>query len=177
MATQYDDFVNEAAQMFSLRPGLLFSMMKQESGFNPNARSPVGAMGLMQLMPGTAKEVGVVNPYDPKESVMGGAKYLRKMLDMFGGDERLAVMAYNAGPGNVKKYKGNVPFKETQNYVSKVLGSVPLFEGARRQSPQTASALPEPEQDLSFKEQFLNNPFFKLVEGLFPSIAGGRKNV
>lgn len=124
----YNSYINEAAQLYNIPADLLHRQIKAESAFNPRAKSKAGAMGLMQLMPGTAQELGVKNPYDPRENIMGGAKYFRKMLDMFGGDKKKALMAYNAGPGNVKKYSGNVPFKETQDYVSKIIGDNNLFE-------------------------------------------------
>lgn len=101
---------------------LVLSVIQQESGGDANARSGVGAIGLMQLMPGTAAELGV-NPNDPQDNVRGGVKYLMQMLDRFGGDATKAVAAYNAGPGAVEKYGGVPPFAETQNYVQKVLGS------------------------------------------------------
>lgn len=100
---------------------LVLSMIQQESGGDANARSGVGAIGLMQLMPGTAAELGV-NPNDPQDNVRGGVKYIMQMLDRFNGDAAKAVAAYNAGPGAVEKYGGVPPYAETQNYVQKVLG-------------------------------------------------------
>lgn len=116
----YEHLIQEAAKRYRLDPALLRAVMQTESAFNPAAVSPVGAMGLMQLMPALAEEMGVGDPFDPRENVMGGAKYLRQLLDAHRGDIRLTLASYNAGPGNVKRYRGVPPFKETRNYVRKI---------------------------------------------------------
>jgi SLT domain-containing protein len=124
---KYASIIRSAAARFGVSPALVAGIIKQESKFNPNARSPVGATGLMQLMPATSRSMGVKNPRDPQQNIMGGTKYISQMLRMFGGNTRLGLAAYNAGPGNVKKYGGVPPFKETQNYVRIVMANARAF--------------------------------------------------
>ena len=116
----YDRIIDEAARIYKLDPGLIKAVMQSESAFNAMAVSPVGALGLMQLMPDVAKELGVTDPLDPRQNIMAGSKYLRQLLDSQGGNVRLALASYNAGPGNVAKYRAIPPFKETRDYVKKV---------------------------------------------------------
>lgn len=113
--------VREIAANHGLDPALFESLVEQESAFNPTAVSRAGAQGLTQLMPATAKMLGVSDPFDPIQNLDGGARYLAQMLNQFDGDERLALAAYNAGPGAVKRNGGIPPFTETQNYVAKVM--------------------------------------------------------
>jgi hypothetical protein len=113
--------IQKAAAKYNLQPELIMAVIRAESNFEVNAVSTAGAQGLMQLMPATAKELGVENPFDIEQNIDGGTKYLRKMLDRFGGSVRKALAAYNAGPGTVMKYNGRVPYTETRQYVRRVL--------------------------------------------------------
>ena len=116
------------ANAWGVDPALVKAVIANESGFNANATSKTGAQGLMQLEPGTAAELGVTNAYDPAQNVWGGTRYLRGLLDRFHGDVRLAVAAYNAGPGAVEKYNGVPPYAETQSYVQNVLDSYQKYK-------------------------------------------------
>lgn len=114
--------VTAAAQTYAVEPALIHAVISAESGYNPLARSPKGARGLMQLMPATAARYGVQNPLDPKQNIQGGAAYLRDLLKLFGNDLKLAIAAYNAGEGAVMQHGFKVPpFRETMDYVPKVL--------------------------------------------------------
>jgi soluble lytic murein transglycosylase-like protein len=126
----YGAEITAAAKKYGIDPALLAGLVKQESGFNPNAGSPAGARGLTQLMPGTAAGLGVTNVLDPAQSLDGGAKYLRAQLDAFGGDVARALAAYNAGPGAVQRYGGVPPYAETQNYVRAVQANAASYRAS-----------------------------------------------
>jgi soluble lytic murein transglycosylase-like protein len=117
----YEPLIRQHASQHGLRPELVRAVIQVESAFNPQAVSPKGAMGLMQLMPATAKRFGVIDPFNPAENIRAGVSYLRQLLERYDHDEQLALAAYNAGPGAVDKYGSKVPpYKETQNYVRKI---------------------------------------------------------
>ncbi|AXQ31363.1 lytic transglycosylase domain-containing protein [Solimonas sp. K1W22B-7] len=116
----YEDLIYKYAAQQQVEPALVKAVMRVESCFDHRAVSRVGARGLMQLMPGTAADLGVSDSFDPAQNIRGGVTYLRLMLDRFGNDQKLALAAYNAGPGAVTKHQGVPPFKETQAYVEKV---------------------------------------------------------
>ena len=120
-SSQLDAIFNEAASKYGVDAKFLKSIAKCESDFSPECTSRSGAMGIMQLMPQTAASLGVTNAYDPYQNIMGGARYISEKLAQYNGDKSLALAAYNAGSGNVAKYGGIPPFKETQNYVAKVM--------------------------------------------------------
>ncbi len=138
----YSDLIQAAAGKYGIDADVLKGLIKQESGFNPNAGSSAGAQGLTQLMPATAASLGVTDVHDPAQSIDAGAHYLRMQLDRFGGDYTKALAAYNAGPGAVQRFGGVPPYAETRNYVSKVLGYAEEFrqQSGAQQPPQAATA-------------------------------------
>lgn len=128
--SEINDLIEKYANQNGLDTDFVKAVINQESGFNPNATSKCGAMGLMQLMPGTAQGLGVINAYDPEQNIEGGTKYLKGLMDRFDNNKSLALAAYNAGPNAVKRYGGIPPYQETQNYVKNVLGHYEKMKGA-----------------------------------------------
>ncbi|MDO5520796.1 MAG: lytic transglycosylase domain-containing protein, partial [bacterium] len=149
-----DAIFQKAADKYGVDVKLLKAIGKAESDFNPNSTSHCGAMGIMQLMPETAKGLGVKNAYDPEQCIMGGAKLISGLLKKYDGDVKLALAGYNAGTGNVRKYGGVPPFKETQNYIKKVL----KYSGSKAQvtvntpsvsTDKTSATTPKSETEVS----------------------------
>ena len=124
-----DALIEEYSAKNGLDSAFVKAVIKQESGFQPDVTSHCGAMGLMQLMPSTASSMGVKNAYDPEQNIAGGTKYLKGLLDRFGGNKSLALAAYNAGPNAVAKYNGIPPYKETQNYVKNIMSMYQQYSG------------------------------------------------
>ncbi|OMD10718.1 phage tail tape measure protein [Paenibacillus odorifer] len=140
---KYSDLINKYAKMNGLDPNLIASIIKQESSFNTNSKSSAGAAGLMQLMPGTAKGLGVKNSYDPEQNIAGGTKHFARLVKKYKGDIELALYAYNAGEGNVDKWIkngqiNNIPFKETKEYAPKVLGHYQNFNSGAAVIPTSS---------------------------------------
>ena len=148
-----DEIFQRASDTYHVPLNLLKAVAKAESNFNPNAESHAGAKGIMQLMPGTAKSLGVTDPFNPEQNIMGGAKYLSQQLARYDGNAELALAAYNAGPGNVAKYHGVPPFEETRNYITKVMA----YAGESITAGDTLLAVQLPE---------LNNENLLLDQGL-----------
>ena len=128
---QIEEIVQTFADKYDIDSNFIKAIIKQESGFNANATSKKGAMGLMQLMPKTAESLGVINAYNPWENVEGGVKHLKSLLKTYEGNKELALAAYNAGAGAVKKYGGIPPYKETQNYVSSIMATYDKLNGVQ----------------------------------------------
>jgi soluble lytic murein transglycosylase-like protein len=122
-ARQFEPLIAEYAAAHAVRADLVRAVIQAESAFNPAAKSHKGAMGLMQLMPATASELGVSDPYDPAQNIRGGVTYLRRLLDQYDGDEELALAAYNAGPGAVNRYGAVPPYRETRDYIKRIQGN------------------------------------------------------
>ena len=116
----YDEIIQEAAEKYEMDSDLIRAVMQAESAFHPYVVSRAGAEGLMQLMPDLADEMGVDNAFDPRDNIMGGVRYLKRLLDYHDGNVDLALASYNAGPGNVERYGGIPPFRETRNYVKTI---------------------------------------------------------
>ena len=127
----YEEIIQEAAAEYELDPNLIRAVMQTESAFHPFAVSRAGAEGLMQLMPALADEMGVSDSFDPRDNIMGGARYLKRLLDYHNGNLDLALASYNAGPGNVQRYGGIPPFRETRKYVKTIKA---LYAKSKRRS-------------------------------------------
>ncbi|OPY90618.1 MAG: Soluble lytic murein transglycosylase precursor [Syntrophus sp. PtaU1.Bin208] len=129
--SDYNKAIKSACKRYTVDPALVRAVIMAESNFNPEAISPKGAMGLMQLMPDTARQMGVSNPFNPVENIHGGVGYLSRLLKSLNGDLSLALAAYNAGPERVKNYNGIPPFQETWSYIKRVLDYYQFFKGVK----------------------------------------------
>lgn len=132
---QYSHEIQEAAKAQELNPALIAAVIHAESNFKPQARSQVGAQGLMQIMPATQRHLGCRNGFDPQQNIRAGSKYLRELINRFNGNLVNAIAAYNAGPGAVERHDGVPPYKETREYVKKVLGHYSRYQKAFSSDP------------------------------------------
>jgi soluble lytic murein transglycosylase-like protein len=133
----YEELIQDAALQYDMDPDLIRAVMQTESAFHPYAVSRAGAEGLMQLMPALADEMGVADSFDPRDNIMGGARYLKRLLDYHNGNLDLALASYNAGPGNVERYGGIPPFRETRKYVKTIKA---LYARSKRNSSRSSNA-------------------------------------
>lgn len=177
LTSPYDAYFHEAAQMYHVPAALLIAIGKAESDFNPNVVSGAGAIGIMQLMPGTAASLGVTDPYDPRQNIMGGAKYIASNIERFQGYPNgleLAIAAYNAGPGAVIQYGYQIPpYRETQNYVKKVMGYIEIQESRIDREENTG----EESEDLSAAYGQLKEAVAGNVDRFFDwSVTGEKEN-
>jgi hypothetical protein len=171
----YTDLAVSYARRYGLNPEIFVRQMMQESGMNPDAVSPKGALGIAQIMPATARNPGygvrpIEDPTDPEEGLRFGAEFMRAMLDEFGGDYKLALSAYNAGAGAVKKYGGVPPFQETQNYVSKILG------GAMQPDVPGGLSMGVPSSSMPSEDLMMGVPQDTSREDLLESLMGRFRN-
>ncbi|MBP3542658.1 MAG: lytic transglycosylase domain-containing protein [Lachnospiraceae bacterium] len=157
-AASVDDIFLKASETYQVPVNLIKAVAKTESNFDPNAVSCCGAQGVMQLMPSTAAGLGVTNPFDAEQNIMGGTKYLSQMMDLYDGDVKLALAAYNAGAGNVAKYGGVPPFKETQAYVERVMEymgedlDAPLYQTKAVQEQNLVFTVRESDKNYTYED-------------------------
>lgn len=163
---QLKEIARQKARTYGVNEDIFLRLVGAESGWNPRAKSGAGAMGLVQLMPGTAQGLGVSDPYDPVQSLTGGARYLSQQLKRFGSYDK-ALAAYNAGPGNVERYGGIPPFKETQSYVKKILGGTNV---AATPKPQAQEPAASGSQVQDFLKGFLLQNFLLNDQNLAPTL-------
>jgi hypothetical protein len=175
-----EDIFRRASEQYNVPENLLKAVAKAESGFDADAVSRCGAQGIMQLMPSTAASLGVENSLDPEQNIMGGAKYLSWMLERYNGDPELALAAYNAGSGNVAKYGGIPPFKETQSYVAKVMGYAGMDISAKLTSLNTLATGSSASDQISAVGSMFNNASasdkLSALSYLMMNLSGGNGN-